>query len=63
MTEAITQQTGSGSFVPYGIRPVSDPYPWSSLKEKKPRKGTLFEQQDKGLDQSASVPLSECLGQ
>ena len=63
MTEAITQQTGSSSFVPYSIRPVSDPYPLSSFEEEKSRKGAPFAQQDKGLVQSASVPTSECLGQ
>ena len=63
MTETITQQTGSSPFVPYNIRPVSDPYPLSSPEEEKPRKGAPFAQQDKGLVQSASVPPSECLGQ
>ena len=63
MTETITQQTGSSPFVPYSIRPVSDPYPLSSLEEEKSRKGAPFAQQDKGLVQSASVPTSEYLGQ
>ena len=64
MTEAITQQTGSSPFVPYSMRPVSDPYPsMSSFEEEKSRKGAPFAQQDKGLMQSASVPPSEELGQ
>ena len=61
MTEAITKQTGSSPFVPYGIIPVSDPYPHS--EEEKSRKGAPFAQQDKGLDRFASVPPSEYLGQ
>ena len=61
MTEAITKQTGSSPFVPYGIIPVSDPYPHS--EEEKSRKGVPFAQQDKGLDRFASVPPSEYLGQ
>lgn len=63
MTETITQQTGSSPFVPYSIRPVSDPYPLPSPEEEKSRKGAPFAQQDKGLVQSASVPPSERLGQ
>ena len=63
MTEAITQQTGSSPFVPYGMRPVSDPYPSMSLEEEKSRKGAPSAQQDKGLAQSALVPPSEYLGQ
>lgn len=64
MTEAITQQTGSGSFVPCIVRPVSDPYPcYSYFGEEKSRKGAPSAQQDKGLVQSASVPPSEYLGQ
>ena len=59
MTEAITKQTGSSSFVPYNIRPVSDTY----SGEEKSRKGAPFAQQDKGLDQFAPVPPSEYLGQ
>ena len=61
MTEAITRQTGSNPFVPYNIKPVSNPYPYS--EEEKSRKGAPSAQQDKGLVQSASVPPSECLGQ
>lgn len=61
LTEAITQQTGSNPFVPCNIKPVSNPYPYS--EEEKSRKGSPFAQQDKGLVQSASVPLSKCLGQ
>lgn len=64
MTEAMTQQTGSGSFVPCIIKPVSDPYPYYSyFGEEKSRKGTPSAQQDKGLVQSASFPPSEYLGQ
>ncbi len=63
MTEAITKQTGSSPFVPYGIIPVSDPYPLPSPKEEKSRKGAPFAQQDKGLARFASVPPSEYLGQ
>ena len=63
MTEAITQQTGSSMFVPYSMRPVSDPYPSTSFEEEKSRKGAPSAQQDKGLVQSASVPPSEELGQ
>lgn len=61
MTEAITRQTGSNPFVPFNIKPVSNPYPYS--EEEKSRKGAPSAQQDKGLVQSASVPPSECLGQ
>ena len=61
MTEAITRQTGSNPFVPYNIKPVSNPYPYS--EEEKSRKGAPSAQQDKGLVQSASVPPSEKLGQ
>ena len=61
MTEAITQKSGSGSYVPCIIRPVSDPY--LCYEEEKPREGAHSAQQDKGLVQSASVPPSECLGQ
>lgn len=63
MTVTITQQAGSSPFVPYGIRPVSDPYPLLSSEEEKPRKMASFAEQDKGLVQSASVPSSERLGQ
>ena len=59
MTEAITKQTGRSSFLPYNIRPVSDPY----SEEEKPRKGVPFAQQDKGLDRFASVPPFEYFGQ
>ena len=59
LTEAITRQTGSNPFVPYNIKPVSNPY----SEEEKSRKGAPSAQQDKGLVQSASVPPSECLGQ
>ncbi len=61
LTEAITRQTGSNPFVPFNIKPVSNPYPYS--EEEKSRKGAPSAQQDKGLVQSASVPPSECLGQ
>lgn len=61
LTEAITRQTGSNPFVPFNIKPVSNPYPYS--EEEKSRKGAPFAQQDKGLVQSASVPPSEYLGQ
>lgn len=61
MTEAIAQQTGSNPFVPFNIKPVFNPYPYS--EEEKSRKGAPSAQQDKGLVQSASVPPSECLGQ
>ena len=54
MTEAITRQTGSNPFVPFNIKPVSNPYPYS--EEEKSRKGAPSAQQDKGLVQSASVP-------
>ena len=59
MTEAITRQTGSNPFVPFNIKPVSNPY----SEEEKSRKGAPSAQQDKGLVQSASVPTSEYPGQ